>query len=202
MPADKIAGPGRRPDLTLTNLAKVLYPADGFTKAEVLDYYQRISARAAAARRGAPDDAQALPGRRGRASPSSPSTRPPGCRTGCAPAEIVQQLPVPAPGDTISTWCIDDLPSLIWAANLAALELHVPMWRFPDPAAPGAAPEHGGLRPARLRPRPRARRPRSLTAAGWPRRSARLLADDGLDAAAQDLGRQGAATLRGRQTGA
>ena len=29
--------------LTLTNLAKVLYPADGFTKAEVLDYYQRIS---------------------------------------------------------------------------------------------------------------------------------------------------------------
>ena len=31
-------------DLTLTNLAKVLYPADGFTKAEVLDYYQRISA--------------------------------------------------------------------------------------------------------------------------------------------------------------
>ena len=30
-------------DLTLTNLAKVLYPADGFTKAEVLDYYQRIS---------------------------------------------------------------------------------------------------------------------------------------------------------------
>ena len=31
-------------DLALTNLAKVLYPADGFTKAEVLDYYQRISA--------------------------------------------------------------------------------------------------------------------------------------------------------------
>ena len=29
--------------LTLTNLAKVLYPADGFTKAEVLDYYQRVS---------------------------------------------------------------------------------------------------------------------------------------------------------------
>ena len=30
--------------LTLSNLTKVLYPADGFTKAEVLDYYQRISA--------------------------------------------------------------------------------------------------------------------------------------------------------------
>src|ERR1700756_3659574 len=30
-------------ELTLTNLRKVLYPEDGFTKAEVLDYYQRIS---------------------------------------------------------------------------------------------------------------------------------------------------------------
>src|SRR5260370_16555147 len=29
--------------LTLTNLAKVLYPETGFTKAEVLDYYQRVA---------------------------------------------------------------------------------------------------------------------------------------------------------------
>ena len=42
--ADKIAVQVDGRDLTLTNLAKVLYPADGFTKAEVLDYYQRISA--------------------------------------------------------------------------------------------------------------------------------------------------------------
>jgi len=26
---------------------------------------------------------------------------------------------------------VDDLPALIWAANLAGLELHVPMWRMP-----------------------------------------------------------------------
>jgi bifunctional non-homologous end joining protein LigD len=40
---------------------------------------------------------------------------------------------------------MDDLPTLIWAANLAALELHVPMWRFPAPGgrADGPAPEHG-----------------------------------------------------------
>ncbi len=42
--ADKIGVQVDGRDLTLTNLAKVLYPADGFTKAEVLDYYQRISA--------------------------------------------------------------------------------------------------------------------------------------------------------------
>jgi len=29
--------------LTLTNLGKVLYPGTGFTKAEVLDYYQRVA---------------------------------------------------------------------------------------------------------------------------------------------------------------
>ena len=42
--SDKIAVQVDGRDLTLTNLAKVLYPADGFTKAEVLDYYQRVSA--------------------------------------------------------------------------------------------------------------------------------------------------------------
>jgi bifunctional non-homologous end joining protein LigD len=48
---------------------------------------------------------------------------------------------------------VDDLPTLMWAANLAALELHVPMWRFPgrggDGKAKRPAPEHG-LRPDRL----------------------------------------------------
>ncbi|MGZ4616662.1 MAG: non-homologous end-joining DNA ligase LigD, partial [Actinomycetes bacterium] len=33
---------GRR--LSLSNLDKVLYPADGFTKGEVIDYYARIAA--------------------------------------------------------------------------------------------------------------------------------------------------------------
>ena len=67
MPAgDKIAVQVDGRDLTLTNLAKVLYPADGFTKAEVLDYYQRISAVLLPHVVGPPDDAQALPRRRGR----------------------------------------------------------------------------------------------------------------------------------------
>ena len=40
---DKIAVQVDGRPLTLTNLAKVLHPANGFTKAEVLDYYQRVS---------------------------------------------------------------------------------------------------------------------------------------------------------------
>ena len=43
MTTDKFAVTVDGQALTLTNLAKVLYPQDGFTKAEVLDYYQRIS---------------------------------------------------------------------------------------------------------------------------------------------------------------
>src|ERR1700756_4587719 len=43
MTMDKVAVTVDGHMLTLTNLAKVLYPQDGFTKAEVLDYYQRIS---------------------------------------------------------------------------------------------------------------------------------------------------------------
>jgi bifunctional non-homologous end joining protein LigD len=31
---------------------------------------------------------------------------------------------------------VDDLPALIWAANLAGLELHVPMWRMPHVREP------------------------------------------------------------------
>ena len=43
MAQDKIAVEVDGRSLTLTNLAKVLYPEDGFTKAEVLDYYQRVA---------------------------------------------------------------------------------------------------------------------------------------------------------------
>jgi len=36
-----------------------------------------------------------------------------------------------ARGTMVTYLVIDDLPALIWAANLAGLELHTPMWRMP-----------------------------------------------------------------------
>jgi bifunctional non-homologous end joining protein LigD len=55
-----------------------------------------------------------------------------------------------SPAEPVEYVVIDDLPTLMWAANLAALELHVPMWRFPPPGqgdeTSRPAPEHG-LRP-------------------------------------------------------
>ena len=117
--------------LTLSNLTKVLYPADGFTKAEVLDYYQRISAVLLPHIAGPADDAQALPGRRRRRvvlRQARARHRPDSIRTEDVESRSSRSR---EPGATVSYLVIDDLAALIWAANLAGLELHVPMWRFP-----------------------------------------------------------------------
>ena len=144
MPAgDKIAVQVDGRDLTLTNLAKVLYPADGFTKAEVLDYYQRISAVLLPHVAGRPMTLKRYPdGVDGQSffAKHAPAGRPDWVRT----EEIVSSSSRSrSPGEPIEYVVIDNLPSLMWAANLAALELHVPMWRFPAGHAQEPAPEHG-----------------------------------------------------------
>ncbi|MCG5216645.1 non-homologous end-joining DNA ligase [Streptosporangium sp. KLBMP 9127] len=117
-------------DLTLTNLDKVLYPQAGFTKAEIIDYYSRIAP-------------VLLPHLRGR--PLTVKRYPNGVESKFffeknAPAHTpawVRKVNVPTPGstkdrDTIDFAVIEDLPTLVYYANLAALELHVPMWRVDD----------------------------------------------------------------------
>ncbi|HEY0936584.1 MAG TPA: non-homologous end-joining DNA ligase [Trebonia sp.] len=143
--ADKIAVRVEGRDLSLTNLAKVLYPADGFTKAEVLDYYQRISAVLLPHVQGRPMTLKRYPDGVGGQSffaKHAPAGLPDWVRTG----EIVSSSSRSrAPGEPVEYVVIDDLPTLMWAANLAALELHVPMWRFPDrgKGSRSPAPEHG-----------------------------------------------------------
>ena len=146
--ADKIGVQVDGRDLTLTNLAKVLYPADGFTKAEVLDYYQRVSAVLLPHVAGRPMTLKRYPDGVDDQSffaKHAPAGRPDWVRT----EEIVSSSSRSrAPGEPIEYVVIDDLPALMWAANLAALELHVPMWRFPGTASGGGhdaapAPEHG-----------------------------------------------------------
>jgi bifunctional non-homologous end joining protein LigD len=134
---DKIAVQIDGRTLTLTNLAKVLYPADGFTKAEVLDYYQRISPVLLPHITGRPMTLKRYPdGVDGESffAKHAPVHRPGWIRTEDVQAHSSRAR---APGNTVSYLVLDDLPALIWAANLAALELHVPMWRFPP--GPGAA---------------------------------------------------------------
>lgn len=145
--SDKIAVQVDGRELTLTNLAKVLYPADGFTKAEVLDYYQRISVVLLPHVVGRPMTLKRYPdGVDGQSffAKHAAAGRPGWVRT----EKIVSHSSRSRlPGEPVEYVVIDDLPTLMWAVNLAALELHVPMWRFPDPGNEGgankAAPEHG-----------------------------------------------------------
>ncbi|MEV0153032.1 non-homologous end-joining DNA ligase [Micromonospora sp. NPDC050686] len=132
--------------LELSNLDKVLYPKAGFTKGEVIDYYTRIAP-------------VLLPHLADRAL-----TRirfPNGTDGGSffeknAPAATprwVRTETLPAPGstkgrETIDYVVCDELPTLVWLANLAALELHTPQWKVGehpdmmvvdlDPGAPAA----------------------------------------------------------------
>jgi bifunctional non-homologous end joining protein LigD len=145
--ADKIAVQVDGRPLALTNLAKVLYPADGFTKAEVLDYYQRISPVLLPHIAGRPMTLRRFPHGVGDLSffeKHAPGHRPDWLRT----EEVVSHSSRSrSPGETVSYLVIDDLPALIWVVNLAALELHVPMWRFADSGAGSGSSAGSGSGP-------------------------------------------------------
>jgi bifunctional non-homologous end joining protein LigD len=146
--SDKIAVQVDGRELTLTNLAKVLYQADGFTKAEVLDYYQRVSNVLLPHVAGRPMTLKRYPdGVDGQSffAKHAAAGRPDWVRT----ERVASRGSRPgAPGSSgsgepVEYVVIDDLPTLMWAANLAALELHVPMWRFGAAGSGEPAPEHG-----------------------------------------------------------
>jgi bifunctional non-homologous end joining protein LigD len=116
---------GRR--LPLTSLDKVLYPQAGFTKADVLAYYQAVAPAL-------------LPLAAGR-----PATRKRwvnGVGTADAPGQVffVKNLEQGAPdwvrsvelehkAHRIRYPLVDDLATLVWVAQMGGLELHVPQWR-------------------------------------------------------------------------
>ena len=108
---------GRR--VALTNLDKVLYPGNAFTKAHVIDYYTRVAKWLLPHFAGRPVTMLRFPdGVRGKAfyEKDAPKYTPPWVHT----AEVPRQ----AGGTPIRYICIDDLPTLVWCANLASLELH------------------------------------------------------------------------------
>ena len=126
--------------LTLTNLAKVLYPQTGFTKAEVLSYYQQVAPVLLPHIAGRPMTLKRYPdGVDGEAffAKHAPTFTPDWIRT----VRIVSTSSR-ARGETVTYLLVDDLPGLIWVANLAGLELHAPMWRLQaDSSASGAVPD-------------------------------------------------------------
>jgi bifunctional non-homologous end joining protein LigD len=115
---------GRR--LALSNLEKVLYPATGFTKGEVLHYYATVAD-------------VLLPHLRDRPLsflryPDGPDGQvffaknvPPGT------PEWVTTAEVPRSEGPARMVVVQDLASLVWAANLVT-EFHTPQWVIQEPA--------------------------------------------------------------------
>jgi bifunctional non-homologous end joining protein LigD len=120
-------------ELTLTNLDKVLYPAAGFTKGEMVDYYARaapaliphLAGRAVTMRRfpeGVDDLDAAFFEKR------CPKHRPQWVKTARVEA---------GPRAGMIDFCVcDSLPTLVWMAQLAAIELHPSLSLSRAPARP------------------------------------------------------------------
>ncbi len=106
----------------LSNLDKVLYPDTGFTKGEVIDYYRRVAGVLLPHLRGRQLTRKRWPDGTG-AQPFFEKNAPRGT------PDWVRTVFRPDDGDDGVTYVVcDDLPTLVWTANLAALELHVPQW--------------------------------------------------------------------------
>jgi bifunctional non-homologous end joining protein LigD len=161
---------GRR--LRVTNLDKVLYLETGTTKGEVIDYYTRIAPLL-------------IPHVIGR--PVTRKRWPEGVGTDADPGMVffakdlergapswVKRVPIQHSGGVKDYPLVGDVPTLVYLAQVASLELHVPQWRF--------APD-GGRGPADrlvldLDPGPGAGLTECAVVAGWART---ILTGMGLD---------------------
>ncbi len=122
--------------VTLTNLDKVLYPRSGTTKAEVLHYYAQVApvllpqlAGRALTRIRWPHGVGGAHFFEKNAPPGTPSW-----------ARIVEVSTTgsrsQSDGGTLRFPVCEDLATLTWLANLAALELHVHQWRVDEAGQP------------------------------------------------------------------
>ncbi len=106
--------------LTLSNLDKVFYPSTGLTKAGVVDFYARIASVMVPHLRGravtlvrAPDGVEGQQFFEKRCPPS-------------APAWVRS-------GGKLGSCVVDGAPTLVWLANLAAIELHTQQHAVDEP---------------------------------------------------------------------
>ncbi|MCW3068077.1 MAG: ligD [Solirubrobacterales bacterium] len=109
-------------ELKLSNLDKVLYPKTGFAKRDLIEYYAAIAP-------------VILPHLQGRAL--TVTRWPDGVegksffqkQTPAHAPEWVRRVTLPSERKPIDYTLVEDLPTLVWLANLAAIELHTPLAR-------------------------------------------------------------------------
>jgi bifunctional non-homologous end joining protein LigD len=115
--------------LSLSNLDKVMYPETGFTKGQVIGYYTRVAPALLPHLRDRPLTLKRYPnGVEGGHfyEKQCPSHRP----------DWVRSEPVELSSKTIHFCICDDLPTLVWLANLADLELHPSLSKVPEVERP------------------------------------------------------------------
>ena len=105
--------------LKLSNLEKVLYPAAGFTKQQIIDYYVRIAPAMLPHLKERPLTRKRYPNGVDEEffyEKNAPQHRP----------DWVKTVPIWSEGNHRMVHYIlaNDLPTLVWLANLAAIELH------------------------------------------------------------------------------
>jgi bifunctional non-homologous end joining protein LigD len=105
--------------LKLTNLEKVLYPATGFTKGQVIDYYARIAPVLVPHLNNRPLTLKRYPGGVDQEfffEKNATKHRP----------DWVKTAPIWSHGNqrNVNYILANDLPTLVWIANLAGIELH------------------------------------------------------------------------------
>ncbi|HEV7585808.1 MAG TPA: DNA ligase D [Solirubrobacteraceae bacterium] len=116
-------------ELKLSNLEKVLYPATGFSKRDLIEYYAAIAPTI-------------LPHLQGRAL--TVTRWPDGVQgksffqkqTPAHAPDWVRTVTLPSERKPIDYTLVEDLATLVWLANLAAIELHTPLARAEDVERP------------------------------------------------------------------
>ena len=122
MPVVKVA----KKSVTLSNLDKVLYPS-GFSKAQVIDYYHRIAPVLLPHLKGRGITLKRYPSGTAEShffEKQCPDHRPPWVKTASVPRRSTE-------GD-IDYCLLHDEADLVWLANLAAIEIHIPLARARD----------------------------------------------------------------------
>jgi bifunctional non-homologous end joining protein LigD len=134
-------------ELKLSNLDKVLYPETGFTKGHLISYYTAIAPVMLGHLAGRPLTVTRWPDGVDAKSffqKHAPAHRPAWVRTATVASTSTPKGTPPSrarpeghtlrgagrpAGKPIDYTLADDLPTLVWLANLAAIELHVPLAR-------------------------------------------------------------------------
>ena len=126
---------GRR--LRVTNLDKVLYPETGTTKGEVIDYYTRIAPLLIPHVIGRPVTRKRWVEGVGTDEHPEPVFFAKDLERG-APSWVARQ-PIEHSGGAKDYPLVGDVPTLVYLAQVASLELHVPQWRFAPDGGRGPA---------------------------------------------------------------